>query len=423
MIRRWISTSSIKVLLGRKRVRQTGVLYLSLVASLVLGIAVSVINTRLLGPQAFGDLKFIQTIWTLGVLFVTFGLFTTGGNLLAAHGTPESERPLMGSLLVIACVISLLFTVVMVLASYPIGHIYGQELGGRVRLFSALVFVFPLQVYLQDVLRGTNDITSLALLNALPQLLYIPAALGASRMAGFTLDMALLLYLLSIAVTTVIVIIRAKPSFESVREGVREVVESNRAIGFHIYVAVLVTTATTQLSQFSLAYFYDTRLVGMFSLAIIITMPLTMIPNAISTTFFKHFASLDRIPRKVIVAAIGISAVTLLVFLAFIREIILFLYSAQYAEVVPLAYICAVAAVLRGMGDVYNRYLLAHGKTKFLRTNAIYLGVASSVGYIFLVAWSGATGAAITKLIVDAAYLFSMLTYYRLIVKAKIKGR
>ena len=404
--------SSIKLLLGSKRVKQTGILYLSLVISLVLGILVSVINTRLLGVKAFGDFKFLQTIWILGVTFVTFGLFATGSNLLARRTSLDTERPLAGSLLVIAGVIAVLFTLVIAIASFPIGYLYGQELGGKLRLFSALVFVFPLQLYLQEVLRGTNAITNLALLNALPQLLYIPAALATKHYIEFSLDIALLLFLLSIAITVLLVTLLTKPRFNKPGSGIKEILAHNRSIGLNVYLAVLVTTATTQLSQFSLAYFFDTRLVGIFSLAITITMPLTMIPNAIATSFFKQFASLTQIPRKVIIMTLAISTLTLLGFLAVIDKIIVLLYSQQFIEVVPLAYICAAGALIHGMGDVYNRFLLAHGRTKELRNNAMFLGVLSVVGYIFLVIKWGVMGAAITKIMVDIFYLLSMFEYY-----------
>lgn len=407
-----ISFERIKRFSRSSRVRQTSVMYISLVASLMLGIVSSIITTRLLGPQAFGDFKFLQVIWSVSMMFVTFGLFTTGGILITKKDTPESERSFMGSMLVIACVISVLFTVLMAFVSFPIGQLYGQDLGNRVWLYSMLMFVFPLQMYLQDALRGANDITSLALLNVLPQLIFILVAISVSYWLGFSLDAALLAYLIGIGVTVFVVVVRTKPSFRHARQGVQELMENNRAIGGHIYIAILITTATTQLSQFCLAYFFDTRLVGMFALAITITMPLTMIPNAISTTFFKHFATLDRIPRKVILATLAISAATLLVFLAAIREIILLLYSEKFIEVVPLAYICAVGAILHGIADVYNRYLLAHGETRVLRANAFHLGVISVLGYLFLVAWWGATGAAATKLLVDVVYLGSMLFYY-----------
>ncbi len=402
---------SIKPLLANVRVKQTGILYLSLVISLALGILVSVINTRLLGIKEFGDFKFLQTIWTLGVSFVTFGLFSTGGNLLARRASQETERPLTGSLLVIAGVIALLFTLVMSIASVPIGHLYGQELAGKLRLFSALVFVFPLQLYLQEVLRATNAITNLALLNALPQSLYIPAALAAKHYYGFSLDIALLLYLLSIAITIILMTLFAQPRFSHLGSGIKEIFAHNRSIGFNVYLAILVTTATTQLSQFSLAYFFDTRLVGIFSLALTITMPLTMIPNAIATSFFKQFASLTQIPRKVIIMTLAISTLTLLGFLAVIEKIIVLLYSQQFIEVVPLAYICAVGALIHGIGDVYNRFLLAHGRTRILRNNAMFLGLLSIVGYVFLVAKWGMIGAVITKVMVDVFYLAAMIEY------------
>lgn len=413
-----ISAITIESILRSNKARQTGVLYISLIVSLVLGIVVSVINTRFLGPKAFGDFKFIQTIWTLSVLFVTFGVFTTGGNLLAEKKTVETERRLMGSLVILAAGISLVFIFLTIGLSFPLGQIYGDEIGSKIRLYSFLVLVFPFQIYLQDTLRGTNDIYSLALLNALPQFLYIPAALMTNVAYGFSLDVALLLYLLSMAITVLAIVMRARPAFTDVKKGVREIFQNNRAIGLHIYLAVLVTTATTQLSQFSLAYFYDTRLVGMFALAITLTMPLTMIPNAISTTFFKDFATLDRIPARVLTAALLISGATLMMFLVAIKEIILFLYTDRFAEVVPLAYLCAAGAVVHGMGDVYNRYLLAHGKARELRTSALQLGILSTLGYIWLVASWGATGAAVTKLIIDTGYLITMMAYYRAVIRA-----
>lgn len=404
---------SLKSALNSPRARQAGVLYAALVISLVLGIAVSVINTRLLGPKAFGDFKLLQTVWTVGVLFFTFGLLTTGGNLLAEKKSRDAEKPLLGSLLVISAIISLIFIVMMIGASFPLGNLYGEEFGQKVRLYAGLLFVFPFQIYLQEALRGTNDIHSLAFLNALPQFAYIPAALAVNYVYGFSLDLAILLYLLSIALTVLIIVVWTKPNFSRIGDGVREVLGKNLAVGSHIYIASLVTTTTAYLGQFTLGYFQDTRMVGEFALALTITMPLTMIPNAIATTFFKHFASVDRIPTKVIVAAAGLSVVTLAGFLLVIKAVILFLYTERFADVVPLAYVCAVGSVIHGMGDVFNRYLLAHGKTSMLRSNAVHLGVISTLGYVFLVAWNGAMGAAFTKLVVAMVYLITMLIYYK----------
>jgi O-antigen/teichoic acid export membrane protein len=404
---------SLKATLKSARVRQAGVLYIALVMSLILGIAVSVINTRLLGPKAFGDFKLLQTVWTVGVLFVTFGLLTTGGNLLAEKKSRDAEKPLLGSLLVITAIISLIFSVMMIVASFSLGHLYGDEFGQKIRLYAGLLFVFPFQIYLQETLRGTNDIHSLAFLNALPQFIYIPASLAMNCIYGFSLDLAILVYLLSIALTVLLIVIWTKPNFSRIGAGVREVLEKNIALGSHIYIATLLSTTTAYLGQFTLGYFKDTQQVGEFALALTITMPLTMIPNAIATTFFKHFAGVNRIPTKVIVAATGLSVVTLAGFLLVIKVVIIFLYTERFSDVVPLAYICAVGSVIHGIGDVYNRYLLAHGKTSLLRSNAMHLAVVSALGYVFLVVAYGAMGAALTKLIVGMLYMTAMFIYYR----------
>lgn len=413
-----ISGISLKSVFTSRRARQAGVLYAAMVMSLILGIGVSVLNTRLLGPKAFGDFKLLQTIWTVGVLFITFGFFTTGGNLLAAKQTRKTERQLFGSLLVIAVLISLGFIIVMAIASFLFGHLYGKEIGSKIRLYAGLLFVFPFQVYLREALRGANAIYILAALNVLPQVSYLASAWGVYYRYGFSLDIAILLYLLSIAATVFLVALCTKPNFSHIWDGIRLVLKNNLAVGIHIYIATLVTTTTAYLGQFTIGYFQDTRMVGEFALALTITMPLTMIPNVIATTFFKHFASADRIPSKVIAAAGGLSVVTLAGYLALIKPLVLFLYTERYAGVVPLVYICAMSSVIHGLGDLFNRYLLAHGKTSLLRHVALNLCVVSTVGYISLVAWKGTLGAAITKFIVGLLYLLAMLFYYKHMVKS-----
>lgn len=414
---------ALKSVASNPKARQAGALYASLLLSLALGIAVSVINTRLLGPKAFGDFKLLQTVWTVGVLFVTFGLLTTGGNLLANKESRDTERPLLGSLLVITLMISLLFIASMCAASFPLGRIYGDEFGQNIRLNAGLLFVFPFQIYLQETLRGTNSIYSLSFLNAFPQLAYIPAALAINHRYGFSLDWAILLYLACLALSVLLITIWTKPRFAGVGAGIREVLSRNRAIGSHIYVASLVSTTTAYLGQFTLGYFQDTRQVGEFALALTISMPLTMIPNAIATTFFKHFASVDRIPKKVVMASVGLSVVTLAGFLLIIKALVLLLYTERFSNVVPLTYVCANACVIHGIGDIFSRFLLVHGKTSWLRINAMQLGLISVLGYVLLVEEYGAMGAIYTKFIIAVVYLVTMLIYYqRMQKKVAIKA-
>ena len=82
-----------------------------------------------------------------------------------------------------------------------------------------------------------------------------------------------------------------------------------------------------------------------------------------------------------------------------------------------MAYICAIGAVIRGLGDIVNKFLLANRITVELRKNAIQLGIISVFGYVVLVMNWGAMGAAITKLIVDILFFLSMCIFYMKAVK------
>ncbi len=69
------------VILRKKRVKQVGSVYLSIIISLIVGIGVSIVNKRLLGKEVYGDFKFLQNAFAL--TFVTLGLFYSGGRLVA----------------------------------------------------------------------------------------------------------------------------------------------------------------------------------------------------------------------------------------------------------------------------------------------------------------------------------------------------
>lgn len=395
------------------RARQAASLYISLLLSLILGIAVSVINTRFLTPQEFGDFKLIQTVWSVGVLFVTFGLLTTGGNLLTKSQSQEEEKSLLGNLVVITALISLLFMLFMLVASIPLAELYGNEFGKNIRIYAWLLFVFPFQLFLQEALRGSNNIHSLAFLNAMPQFLYIPMAMATNHYLCFNIEWAILLYLSSLALTILFILYWIKPRVNKVGAGIKQICNHNGALGGHIYIATLVTTATTYLSQFTLGYFENTQRVGELSLAITITMPLAMIPNAIATTFFKQFANTNHIPRKILIYSVAVSVITLAGFVSFIDIVVLFLYTSKFSAAIPLTYICALACVIQGIADIYNRFLLANNKASWLKHNAIHRAAISIIGSVALVEHYGAEGAAATRLILAFVYIITMILYYK----------
>ena len=61
--RKGIKKINFKNLIENKKAKQVSALYGSMVFGILIGIGVSVVNTRLLGPQQYGDLKFLQNLY------------------------------------------------------------------------------------------------------------------------------------------------------------------------------------------------------------------------------------------------------------------------------------------------------------------------------------------------------------------------
>ena len=101
------------------RIGQAGSLYVAVVFSIVIGIGSSIITTRVLGPDDYGNLKFIQNFFQLLSTIATLGILPTGALLLARQKESQGgKHELIGAILIITVVLSLFFMLVSALFSF-----------------------------------------------------------------------------------------------------------------------------------------------------------------------------------------------------------------------------------------------------------------------------------------------------------------
>jgi len=388
------------------------ILYSSILFSIFLAVGVSVTTTRLLGPQLFGDFKFLYRIFNFVLIFSTFGLFISGGRLLAQKKHDRLRPQLTGALLVCAVGISLLFTLLLFGFSFFQDTIFNNKLGYYIRMLSPLLFVFPFQVCLQRTLTGDNRIREISFKKVASPALYLIAVIIYNYFVPLSLASALVLKFLSGAVILLGVIIWIKPKFKNIKNNILLIVQENKTNGFPVYIGLLFGVATASLGEISIGYYMDNIHVGFFALAMTLTAPLGMIPNVVGTTFFKDFANRKSIPLKVNLATLLLTCFALLLFIVFIKYIFLFLYSKDYAPTLPLVYYLAVSTTLHGMGDYFTRFLGAHGRGKEMRNRAIIVGIVNVAGAYFLVKYFGMMGAVATKLISSTIYMVLCYAIY-----------
>ena len=404
---------NIHALIKKKKTKQVGSLYTSVVLGIIIGIAVSIINTRLLGPQKYGDLKFLQNLFAFVVTFLTLGIFVSGARLLAQRKNEPIKHKLIGNLLLFATAISVLLFIGLFIFSFFEESIFNNDLGQIIRIFSPLLFVFPFQLCLQNIMQGDNRIYELSFFRIAPSILYLLGAITFNYFVPLSLTSALAIQLITLAIVILLVILRSKPKFVDIEKNFSIIWKENRTYGFQVYIGILAGVASSYLGGLSIGYFIDNTNVGFFSLSLTTTMPLTMIPNAVGTTFFKDFANRDSIPKKATAVTLVLSMCALLFFFLIIKKVILLLYSAEYSAVVPLAYLVSIGCICHGFGDYINRFLGAHGKGKELRNCAFAIGISNIAGYLVLVYILGVKGAAITKIISGIIYCGMMYYYYK----------
>ncbi|GAA6255987.1 hypothetical protein F070042J6_18390 [Bacteroides sp. f07] len=251
-----------------------------------------------------------------------------------------------------------------------------------------------------------------------PSLIYLLLAYFIYRKYGASVEKMLWLQNGISVVILIILIWKNSPSFSNLKKSLKILYKENKKYGLEVYYGSLANVSVQYVAGISLGLYASNNVnVGFYTLALTVTSPLAMLPNVIGTTYFKQFASQSTISRKIIVGTIGMSLLSLLGFILLIFPIVDILYDESYQSVAVYACFLAVGSMMQGLGDVFNRFLGAHGKGKPIRNVAWISGGIAIVGYILGVYVFGLYGAIATRIISSVSYFLAIFIYYRQFVR------
>ncbi len=180
--------------------------------------------------------------------------------------------------------------------------------------------------------------------------------------------------------------------------------------------------ATGYLNRLAISFWVDNQAVGFYSLAITLTDPLKLVPNAVGTSSFREFANQKRISTKVTVATLVAAVLAFAAAFVFLGEPLSWLYTKDFAAVSPMARLVAFGAVLYGFGDFYNRFMGAHGEGAVLRNTSLVVGIVNVVGFFILVPIWGAWGAIAANVTVGFVYPAVMYWSYHKYTRSLVPG-
>lgn len=396
-----------------KSKKQILLLYSSTIGGVLLGILVSILNTRSLNPSDYGDVRYVNNIIAFFSGVFLFGYFVSGSRLLAIAPTKKEANRIKGIMVLILVLTIILMMLTMLICGFIHDSIFHKN-------FSNLFFyVIPvcgctlLLNYINTSSQGDNSIKTIAAARILPQLVYLFIAYISYQIWGATSERMLLL---QNGITTLVLgflILKNSPDFRQIRISFRKLQIENKQYGLQVYWGSLANVSVQYIAGISLGIFsIDNVNVGFYTLALTITTPLMMLPNVIGTTYFKQFANQKYISLNILQGTYIMSFISLIGFCILIHPIVNYLYSKSYESVATYSSFLAVGYTLHGLGDVYNRFLGAHGKGKYLRNGAFLSGGIAIIGYTIGIYYSGITAAISTRILSSTVYFIMMIYYY-----------
>lgn len=397
--------------------RKIGTMYGASILAIILGFLISIFNSRVLGPERFGDFKFIETVARFLASIVSVGFFISITRLLAINKQKGTEKRLLGVFTIILGITSLIGIILLVTFSYIEPFFFDNNLGPTIRVFFFIVVVILGHAALAEILKGLHQIYALSFMSVVPPLCYLLLIYPLNEYVRVDVATVLLSYYGILLVLLIVFLIRLKPDFKFKKILLHRVFQENKLNGRPVYYGSLAGVATTHIAGLSISYFMDNTQVGFFMLALTICSPLLVIPSVLGTIFFKQFATLKTIPKRVIYFSVFSTTIALGVFYILIEKIIVLFYSKDYLPVAHISKLLIVAFLFHGLGDLFNRFLGAKGKGKVLRNAAYLVGIVNVLGYTLLIKYFGIDGAIVTKILASCLYFGVMWYYYATFIK------
>lgn len=374
---------------------------------------VSILNTRNLAPSEYGDVRYVNNIIQMLSGIFLFGYFVTGSRLLAIAKSEEEAAQIRGGLVTILGITVALMMVCMVACGLIHHYVLHRDYAWLFYTVIPVCGSVLLLNYMNTSAQGDNSIYSIAAARLLPSALYLGIAywvfykFGASSWLMLVLQNGIALIVLSF------IIWHNKPSFKNLKQTFKALRQENKSYGLQVYYGSLANVSVQYIAGITLGIFaLDNTNVGFYSLALTVTGPLAMLPSIIGTTYFKRFAHENCISRKILLSTFSLSFISLIGFVVIIYPVVGLLYDERYSKVALYACLLAIGFTFHGLGDVFNRFLGAHGQGKPLRNGAFISGVIALIGYTIGVCYYDIWGALFTRIITSLSYFTSMIVFY-----------
>jgi O-antigen/teichoic acid export membrane protein len=390
------------------------ILYAATLAGLGFSFLGSVKNSHLLSPESFGDWKYLQNYVVLISYFVNFGLYSSGGRLIAATNDKIKVRIYKGYMLYFAFAGMLVIILSTIISGLFLPKILNHDLFQLAIVIFPFFIINPLNFYFEATFQGERKLVHLAIFRFLPPLAYISLLYAFESHSKGSIYYNAILYYASYFVVYMMLIWSDKPIFKRNTNEWADLKAQHKSYGIHLYWGGLWGVGAIYLLPVLVGFFgINNVAVGHYSLALSLITPLALLPSIVGTAYFKQFITIKTIPpnafNKVLLASV-VSLVALLVGVDWFVDLVL---DKKYQEVGSLIKIGSFGAILHGLGDFVNKFLLAKGESVYLKKVSIAVGLVQLISSLLLIKVWSSTGGIIAKSLGSIVFFSALFFYYR----------
>lgn len=401
------------------------ILFAATIGALGLSFAGTVLNSHLLGDTKFGDWKYLQSFVVLVSYLVNFGLYSSGGRLVAATDNPDKIRTYKGYLMYFALAGLSIIILSLLVCGFFFPKVLSKSLFNMALLMLPLFIIHPLGFYFESVYQGQKKLLGLAAYRFIPPFLYVIMLYAFQSYSEGSIYYNALLYYATSFIVCMVLLKTDRPLFKKGTSEWKDLKMQHKSFGVQLYWGGLWGVGVIYLLPILVGYFnIDNKDVGHYSLALSFIMPLSILPSIVGTSNFKGYITAKSIPkenfRKVVIACLVMQVMLLL----FVDYIIAFFLKPEYKDVGTLIKIGSFGAILHGFGDFVNKFLLAKGESKYMKKVSIAVGLVQLISSLVLIKLYSSTGGIIAKSLGSLTLFLALyIFYYRKYIVGKAEGQ
>ena len=389
------------------------ILYVASLAGVGFSFLGSLLNSKLLSKESFGDWKYLQNYVILISYLVNFGLYYSGGRLIAATDNKTKIRVYKGYLVYFAMTGVLVIILSTLVSGIFFPKLLNQNLFHLALVLMPFFIVNTLTFYFESTYQAEGKLLSLAVYKLAPPFVYVTLLYALKFFSQGSIYYNAILYYVSYFVVFMILLWSDRPIFKRNTSEWTDLKLQHKSYGVHLYWGSLWGVGAMYLLPILIGFFNINNVeVGHYGLAMSFIMPLTLLPGLVGTSYFKKYIKLPTIPA-VAFKKVLLSSFALLLLLLFGADIMIdLLLGAKYKEVAALIKIGAFGAILHGLADFVNKFLMAKGESKYLKKVAIATGLVQLFSSLILIKFFSATGGVIAKSLGSLVFFSALYIYY-----------